>query len=226
MEDLGVNAAAIQELLASAEVGDRLRGINQLRTLPPEAAFALIRPLSQDENARVRYAAVSQIAVLGQVNPPQAHELLRNRLLHDSETDVRAAAADAMAALRLPFALEDLAMAYHSTSDWLLQFSIIAALGALGNPAAVGLLTEALKSPQELVKLAAIGSLGELKQPESIEHLRQFVEYPDWQLRHRLAIALGQIGTPEARPLLEQLATDSAAAVTEAARTSLAQLTA
>lgn len=78
---------------------------------------------------------------------------MRNRLLHDSETDVRAAAADAMAALRLPFALEDLAMAYHSTSDWLLQFSIIAALGALGNPAAVGLLTEALKSPQEFSKI-------------------------------------------------------------------------
>lgn len=219
-----MDTAAIQELIASADVGDRLRGINQLRSLDPHEAFALIQPLSQDENARVRYAAVSQMATLGQVNLGQAHELLRDRLLHDSETDVRAAAADAMAALRVPFALEDLETAYHSTNDWLLQFSIIAALGALANPAAVDLLTEALHSSQELVKLAAIGSLGELKQPDSVEYLRQFVEYPDWQVRHRLAIALGQIGTPEVRPLLEQLAADAAEAVAEAARTSLAQL--
>ncbi|MFN4279630.1 MAG: HEAT repeat domain-containing protein [Thermosynechococcus sp.] len=221
-----MDTAAIQELITSADVGDRLRGINQLRTLDPTDAFRLIQPLSQDENARVRYAVVSQLASLGQVNPQQAHDLLRDRLLHDPEIDVRAAAADAMAALQVPFALEDLETAYRSTHDWLLQFSIIAALGALGNPAAVGLLTEALNHPQELVKLAAIGSLGELKQPDSIEHLRQFVEYPDWQVRHRLAIALGQISTPAARLLLEQLATDSAAAVAEAARTGLAQLTA
>ncbi|BCX12040.1 MAG: phycocyanobilin lyase [Thermosynechococcus sp.] len=224
MENLGVDTGAIHELITSADVGDRLRGINQLRSLDPHDAFRLIQPLSQDENSRVRYAAVSQLASLGHVNLNQAHDLLRDRLLHDSETDVRAAAADAMAALQVPFALEDLETAYHSTQDWLLQFSIIAALGALGNPAAVGLLTEALNNPQELVKLAAIGSLGELRQPESIEHLRPFVAYPDWQVRHRLAIALGQIGTLAARPLLEQLATDSAAAVAEAARTSLAQL--
>ncbi|URR35618.1 HEAT repeat domain-containing protein [Thermosynechococcus sp. HN-54] len=221
-----MDTAAIQELIASADVGDRLRGINQLRSLDPNDAFRLIQPLSQDENSRVRYAAVSQIATLGHVNRDLAHELLRDRLLHDSEIDVRAAAADAMAVLQVPFALEDLETAYHSTNDWLLQFSIIAALGALGNPAAVDLLIEALHSPQELVKLAAIGSLGELKQPESIEHLRPFVEYPDWQVRHRLAIALGQIGTPEVCPLLEQLATDPAEAVAEAARTSLAQFTA
>ncbi|MDR7922978.1 MULTISPECIES: HEAT repeat domain-containing protein [unclassified Thermosynechococcus] len=106
-------------------LGDRLRGINQLRSLDPNDAFRLIQPLSQDENSRVRYTAVSQIASLGHVNLNQAHDLLRDRLLHDSETDVRAAAADAMAALQVPFALEDLETAYHSTDDWLLQFIAI-----------------------------------------------------------------------------------------------------
>ncbi|WJI25741.1 HEAT repeat domain-containing protein [Thermosynechococcus sp. B3] len=67
--------------------GDRLRGINQLRSLDPNDAFRLIQPLSQDENSRVRYAAVSQIASLRHVNLDQAHDLLRDRLLHDSETD-------------------------------------------------------------------------------------------------------------------------------------------
>ncbi|WKT82831.1 MULTISPECIES: HEAT repeat domain-containing protein [unclassified Thermosynechococcus] len=67
--------------------GDRLRGINQLRSLDPNDAFRLIQPLSQDENSRVRYAAVSQIASLRHVNLDQAHDLLRDRLLHDSEMD-------------------------------------------------------------------------------------------------------------------------------------------
>ncbi len=76
-----MDTAAIQELITSADVGDRLRGINQLRSLDPNDAFTLIQPLSQDENARVRYAAVSQIASLGHVNLNQAHDLLRDRLL-------------------------------------------------------------------------------------------------------------------------------------------------
>ncbi len=218
-----METTAIQQLLTSTEVGDRLQGLNQLRLLEPEVAFRLIEPLIQDKNSRIRYAAVSQLASLGQVNPTQAQDLLRDRLLNDTETDVRAAAADAMAALQLPFVLEDLEMAYRSTNDWLLQFSIIAALGALGNPAAVGLLTEALSSSQELVMLAAIGSLGELKQPETVEILRRFVDYPDWQVRQRLAIALGQIGTLEAKELLEQMQSDSAQTVVEAVKTNLAQ---
>ncbi|WP_448527770.1 HEAT repeat domain-containing protein [Parathermosynechococcus lividus] len=220
-----MDTTTIQQLLASADVGDRLQGLNQLRSLEPEVAFPLVQPLIQDANARIRYAAVSQLATLGHVNPTQTQELLRDRLLHDSETDVRAAAADAMAALQLPFALEDLETAYHSTDDWLLQFSIVAALGALANPAAVTLLKEALNSSQELVMLAAIGSLGELKQPDILDVLRPFVDYPDWQVRHRLAIALGQIGTADAKQILEQMQTDSAQAVVEAVQTSLAQLT-
>ncbi|WP_448533742.1 HEAT repeat domain-containing protein [Parathermosynechococcus lividus] len=219
-----MDTTTIQQLLASADVGDRLQGLNQLRSLEPEVAFPLIQPLIQDANARIRYAAVSQLATLGRVNPTQTQELLRDRLLHDTETDVRAAAADAMAALQLPFALEDLETAYHSTDDWLLQFSIVAALGALANPAAVTLLKEALNSSQELVMLAAIGSLGELKQPDILDVLRPFVDYPDWQVRHRLAIALGQIGTADAKQILEQMQTDSAQAVVEAVHTSLAQL--
>ncbi|WP_448514500.1 HEAT repeat domain-containing protein [Parathermosynechococcus lividus] len=220
-----MDTTTIQQLLASADVGDRLQGLNQLRSLEPEVAFPLVQPLIQDANARIRYAAVSQLATLGHVNPTQTQELLRDRLLHDTETDVRAAAADAMAALQLPFALEDLETAYHSTDDWLLQFSIVAALGALANPAAVTLLKEALNSSQELVMLAAIGSLGELRQPDILDVLRPFVDYPDWQVRHRLAIALGQIGTADAKQILEQMQTDSAQAVVEAVQTSLAQLT-
>ncbi len=46
--------------------------------------------------------------------------------------DVQAAAADSIAALKLTEAFEDLQQLYHTTSEWLVKLSIIAALGEMG----------------------------------------------------------------------------------------------
>ncbi|MDG2991231.1 HEAT repeat domain-containing protein [Candidatus Synechococcus calcipolaris G9] len=216
-----MTAEFVQRALASEDLGDRLDGINQLRQLPPEVAFELIQPAVNDSHPRIRYGAVSQLANLGRCNPTLAGELLRDRLFNDDEVDVRSAAADAMAALQLTNSLADLQSVYEDTSDWLLQFSIIAALGALGDRAALPLLYEALSSDQELVKLAAIGSLGELGCHESLDRLGDYINYPDWQIRHRLAIALGQIGGDRARSLLEQMIQDRSETVVDAAQNSL-----
>ncbi len=217
-------AELVKQALASDDLGDRLTGINQLRQLPPEIAFELIQPAIQDANPRVRYAAVSQLSSLGACNPPQAKSLLTERLYNDGEVDVKAAAADAIGALQLVDAFVDLADVYANTSEWLLQFSIVAALGELGNPAAIPLLLAALDTDQELLKLAAIGSLGELGDANTLPALAPYVDYPDWQVRHRLAIALGQIGGTEAQALLQQLSQDSSSTVAETA-TSFLQAT-
>ena len=55
----------VKELLDSENFGERIKGINQLRSLEPQVAFALVKPLITDENARIRYAAVSQLDPLG-----------------------------------------------------------------------------------------------------------------------------------------------------------------
>ncbi len=214
-------AESVQQALSSEDLGDRLSGVNQLRQLPPEIAFQLIQPAILDANPRVRYAAVSQLSSLGTCNLPQARQLLCERLHEDSEVDVKAAAADAIGALKLSDAFPDLAQVYTETTEWLLQFSIVAALGELGNPAAIPLLFAALETDQELLKLAAIGSLGELGDAETIPVLAPYVTFPDWQVRHRLAIALGQIGGDQAQALLKQLSQDSSSTVAETAATFL-----
>ncbi len=211
---------SISPLLTSADFGDRLRGISQLRQLEPTVAFDLIQPLVEDKHPRVRYAAVSQMATLGQQNPSQALSLLRLRL-QDSEPDVQAAAADSLSALGLREVFDDLQKLYETTSEWLVKFSILAALGALGEPRGYELLADALKSGNEMLQTAAIGSLGELADPRAVSLLTSFISHPDWQIRFRVAQALGTIATPETKPALEQLAQDDFEPVAQEAQRNL-----
>ena len=153
---------SVQRLLDSNDYGDRLSGVNQLRYLAPEIAFEMLQPLINDSNARVRYSAVSQLDILGRQNPDLALTILRDRLLHDPEADVKAAAADAIGGLKLTAAYDDLVAVYQQSSDWLIQFSIVAALGELGEPRGFELLEIALNSDNELVKTAAVSAFGEL----------------------------------------------------------------
>lgn len=98
-----------------------------------------------------------------------------------------------------------------------MQFSIIAALGELGEPQAFTLLQEALGSENELVITAAIGALGELRDERAIPLLLPYTTHPDWQVRHRLVQALAQFSQPEAQAALTNLTQDGAAIVAEAA---------
>lgn len=159
---MSVTPDSVQALLKSDNFGDRLRAVNQLRQIEPSVAFELIQSAITDNNVRVRYAAVSQLSSLGQQSRSRSLDILRRCLVEDPEPDVQAAAADSLGALRLGEAYEDLQALYDRSSEWLVKFSIVAALGELGNPKAFDLLKTALDSGNELVKTAAIGSLGEL----------------------------------------------------------------
>lgn len=205
---MSVTPESVQPLLDSQDFGDRLRGVNQLRQLEPAVAFAMIQPLLTDNNVRVRYAAVSQIASLGAQNPTLALDLLRDRLLNDPEADVQAAAADSLGALKLTAAFEDLQDVYHNTSEWLVRFSIIAALGELGDPRSLPMLEDALNSDSDLVQTAAIGSLGELGDERAITLLAPYTSHADWQIRYRVVLALGHLGGPEAAQVLQTLTQD------------------
>jgi HEAT repeat protein len=219
---MSITPESVQELLSSEDFGQRLSGVNQLRQLEPAIAFKLIQTAANDKSVRVRYAAVSQISTLGQQDPQAALELLRDRLLNDSEVDVQAAAADALGALKLTEAFDDLKAVYQNTSEWLIQFSIIAALGELGDPRSFELLEQALQSENELVKTVAVGSLGELGDARALPLLIPFASDSDWQIRHRVAQALGHFNNPEARTALEILAKDSMQTVAQQAQVHLA----
>ncbi len=216
-----ITPESVKKLLSSEEVSDRLRGLNQLRQLEPAIAFELVQLPIGDKNTRVRYSAVSQMDTLGKQDLEKALEILRSSLLHDSEIDVQAAAADAIGALKLGEAFEDLRQAYRNTSEWLLQLSIVAALGEMGDPRSFDLLTEALGSSIDLVQTAAISSFGELGDLRAVPLLAPYATHPDWQIRYRLVQALKQLGSPEALVILEKMTNDEVEQVAGEAKNSL-----
>ncbi|MEO1070447.1 MAG: HEAT repeat domain-containing protein [Cyanobacteria bacterium J06638_6] len=215
---MAITPDSVRELLHSDDYGDRLRAVNQLRELDPAEAFDLVQLAANDGNARVRYAAISQIASLGHQDIATVAPLLLRSLTEDPEPDVQAAAADAIGGLRLKSAYPELANLYHSSEEWLVKFSIVAALGELGEPQAFDLLQEALASENELIATAAIGALGELGDSRALPLLLNYTDYADWQVRHRLVHALAQFSEPEAKAALQKLTADSSEIVAGAAR--------
>lgn len=219
---MSISSESVRQLLHSEDFGDRLRAVNQLRQIDRATAFELIQLAVADNNVRVRYAAISQLSTLGTENRARSLELLRDRLLNDSEADVQAAAADSLSALQLTEAFPDLEALYHSTGEWLVQLSIVAALGELGDTRALPLLEEALGSTNDLVKISAIGALGELKDERAIPLLIPYVTHPDWQIRLKVVQAFSHLQGAAVTEALGTLAQDSAEQVATQAREILA----
>ncbi|MDZ8051507.1 MAG: phycobilisome degradation protein NblB [Aulosira sp. ZfuVER01] len=217
---MSITPESVQQLLSSENLGDRLRAVNQIRDLEPAIAFELIQSAVGDDNARVRYSAVSQLDTLGTQDLELSLNLLRE-LLNDPEPDVQAAAADCLGALKLEAAFEDLQQLYNTTPEWLVKFSIIATLGELGDPRGFELLKEALTSENDLIKTAAISSFGELGDTNAVPLLAPYANNPDWQVRYRVLHALSSLGGADAKALLETLADDEVEAIANEAKKSL-----
>lgn len=222
-----ITPESVRELIHSQNFGDRIRGINELRQLDKEKAYELVKPIIKDDNVRVRYAAISQLDTLGNVNLEESLEILLERLYNDPESDVRAAAADAIAGLRLTQAFPDLKKVYYESDDWLIQFSIVAALGELGHPEGFDLLKDALHSDNGLLQTAAISALGELGDIRAVNLLTPFVNNDDWQIRHRLAQALSKFAGEKSKEVLKVLtilSEDKSVAVAEEAKSYLVNI--
>ncbi len=209
---------SITALVNSESKGDRIKALNLVRDIEPAMAYGYIKQLVLDKDTRVRYAAVSQLASLGTEDLVESSAILRDRLVNDPEPDVQAAAADAIGALKIVAAFDDLQHLYQTTPEWLVQFSIIAALGELGEPRGLDLLKTALTSPTALVQTAAIGAIGELGNPSAVESIIPFVTHPDWQIRYQLARSLRALGGDLAQQNLAILATDEIEQVAKEAK--------
>ena len=212
-----VTPESVRALLSSDSLGDKLRGVNQLRELEKSIAFDLVQVPIQDKNTRVRYAAVSLMDTIGDVDLAKSLETLRH-CLQDPEYDVKSAAADALGGLKLTAALPELIDLYHETEEWLLQLSIVAALGAMQDQRAMPLMSAALGSSVELIKMTAVQAIGEMCDPSGIELLVTVVEEPDTQIRFRVAEALGRIGGEQATTMLKKMANDPEPRVAEQAQ--------
>ncbi|GAB4211188.1 MAG: HEAT repeat domain-containing protein [Synechococcales cyanobacterium] len=211
----------LRVLLTSDDLGDNLRAVNQARYLEPGDCWQILSEAATHENARVRYAAISQMGGLKLDDATPIATCLRQALQYDPEFDVRAAAAASLGDLKYPETLPDLIAAFAREREWLVQFSVIAALGELRDPGAFDTVASTLQSGNELVRTAAVAALGDLGDERAVPLLADWIRDPDWQLRFRIAIALGQIGTVSAQTLLQQLTQDEDERVANQATTAL-----
>ncbi len=218
---MNVTFESVKARLSSEDYGERLSAVNQIRYLDVSQAFELLQVAIADQNPRVRYAAISQLSSVGQHNRETSLQILEEALLRDADMDVRAAAADSVGALKLTEAFEAMHTLYQQTDEWLVKFSIVAALGELGDPRGYEILVAALEGSNELIHTVAIGSLGELKDPRAVPYLTGYVDHSDWQIRHRVAQALGQIGGEDTREALQTLANDEMEQVAQEAKRAL-----
>lgn len=203
-----MDSESLRQQLQSSDVGDRLRAINLIRNLPSHDAVMLLLHAAQDSSARVRYAALSQLGGHPIPDATQVLPTLRQALLSDPEVDVRAAAAACLGDLKDPTVLPDLLAAFERETEWLLQFSVIAALGELGDVGAFDALVSALSHENDLIRTAAAAALGDLGDPRAIPYLEPLINDPDWQLRFRVCLSLGHIDDAATQPLLAQMAQD------------------
>ena len=214
---MSITPETVTKKLESEDLGERLRGVNEIRQLEPAIGFELIQSAIKDKNARVRYSAVSQFDTLGVQDLDKSLNLLRG-MLQDPEADVQAAAADCLGGLKLVTAFDDLQQLYQSTSEWIVKLSVIAALGELGEARGFEMLKQALSDDNDLVKTAAISSMGELGNKEAVSVLAPYASNSDWQIRYRVAQALNRLDTPETKAILESLANDEVEAVAQEAK--------
>jgi hypothetical protein len=221
---MSVTPESVQQLLHSDSFSDRVRGLNHLRQIERKLAFEMVKPLIKDSNPRIRYAAVSQLDPLGQENPSEALALLRDRLLNDPEVDVKSVAADVIGGLKLTEAYDDLQRVYETTSEWLLQMSIVATLGEMGDGRGFHLLKIALNSDNSLIRTAAISALGDLQLADAIPLLLPLAKDEDWQVRFRLAIALGQFERASVEKVLTELTQDPFEQVAQTAQDILSKM--
>jgi HEAT repeat protein len=208
---------SVRALLTSENFGERLHGINQLRVIDKVTAFELVQLVISDSNTRVRYAAVSLMDTIGDVDLVKSLEILR-ACLADPEYDVKSAAADALGGLQLTAAIPELVDLYHDTAEWLLQLSIVAALGSMPDPLSLKLFAESIGSEVELVRMTTVQAIGEMADPAGVEILQQAIADPDTQIRFRVAEALGRIGNEPAKQLLQTMVTDPDPKVAEQAK--------
>jgi HEAT repeat protein len=180
------DASATEALLEAAADPFKLgsaasTALGQLQPPPVESLLQAAR--STDKWLRTRAASA-----LGEVGDPRAVDVLI-ALLRDEENVVQRAAASAFERLRDPRAVTPLIdLLRDPTTSSFVRIYAAMALGALGDPAAVEVLTAQVESPESNLRRAAARALGRIADPCSRGLLdRLAAEDPDKTVRDVVA---------------------------------------
>jgi HEAT repeat protein len=198
------SSKALLGCLADAEVGHAAASALARLSVPP--IRELVALLDEGVPAQRRVAAIA----LGQLAAFDVVDALLNAL-HDDDPDVRAAIIDALGRQRSGRALQPLlAVLGDEEERGALRARAVRALGAIGDPAAVGALLDALSDDVEAVRLRAAEALGRLGDERAVSALSEVVRRDqNPEVRSVSVEALGAIGRPAAAALMSLLDADA-----------------
>ncbi len=168
-DSISLTAAEITRLLTQA-ADDRRPAIRLIMKAP---ASAVIKALRTANTSDVRHILCD---VLGFRREARASRVLME-MLDDSAPGVRAAAADALAKLRLSEAGRLLAQRLRSEPDAGVRSMYAAALGAVKHTAAIPLLIASLCDESSAVRSCAAWSLGHLRARDAEPALREGLQH-------------------------------------------------
>jgi hypothetical protein len=159
--DAGKGAARRQAKSGdSSALKERLMEIEDLHEEDPAKALPLLFGALNDQDPRIRAAAVE---ALGEVGDPSAIEALGQALAKDTDSGVREAAAEALGELGSPNAVQVLRSGLKD-ADGVVREAVVEALADIGGPEAERVLRQALADSDEDVRDAAAAALAMLKQ--------------------------------------------------------------
>ncbi len=200
----------IKTYLDSPNPQNRLKAITELRNYEPNLVVPLLKRRMCDREFVVR----SFVAIgLGNKRTDEGFELLLDLIEHDRDYNVRAEAANSLAKYGEQ-AIPYLVQLFQQDSNWLVRYSILAAIDFTQHPEIILELSDlGLRGEDSVIKQQAIAYLGQLaptpQKSQALELLLTAAKSEEVAVRAQVARVLSLFEDARAKTALANLRQDS-----------------
>ncbi len=200
----------LKTYLESPDASNRMKAIVELRHHEPSVVVPLLKQRMYDKEFVVR----SFVAMgLGYKRSDEAFQILLDLIKGDRDANVRAEAANSLANYG-EAAIPYLAQLFQTDSNWLVRYSILAAIGETAPSEVILQLSDwGLMADDLLVQLTSIANLGRLKgtncEEKAVDLLFELATSEIVEIRIRVAKTLRYFDSPQAQAALTELRHDS-----------------
>lgn len=200
----------IKTYLDSPNPQNRIKAITELRKYEPNLVVPLLKRRMCDQEFVIR----SFVAIgLGNKRTEEGFELLLDLIEHDRDYNVRAEAANSLAKYGEK-AIPYLVKLFRQDSNWLIRYSILAAIDFIQYPEIILELSDlGLRGEDFVIKQTAIASLGQLAQTsqesQALELLLSAAKSEQAAIRAQVAKVLIYFEDSQAKTALANLRQDS-----------------
>mgnify|MGYP003402699400 CR=1 FL=1 len=200
----------IETYIDSPNPQNRMKAITELRNYEPNLVVPLLKRRMCDQEFVIRSFVATG---LGFKRTDEGFELLLDLIEHDRDYNVRAEAANSLAKYG-ELAIPHLVELFQQDSNWLVRYSILAAIDLRQHPEILlELSVLGLRGDDPVVREIALASLGELvKTPQedlALELLLLAAKSEEGEIRTQVARVLRNFEDPRAQFALVNLRQDS-----------------